>query len=452
MIYQSFHQKYRPQTFAELVGQDAIAQTLTHAIVTSRIAPAYLFCGSRGTGKTSSARILSKSLNCLASNAPTLYPCGICEACRTITQGNALDVIEIDAASNTGVENVRNLIERAQFAPVQLRMKVFVLDEAHMLSTSATSALLKTLEEPPERVVFILATTEPHNLLPTIISRCQRYDFRRIKIEPMLKHLQAIVLQESIEITDPALRLIAQLSQGSLRDAETLLEQLTLFGTTITAEQVWESIGAVADEQLIDIVQSLLLPGSSSIETVLIQLNQLFDNGHEPIAIVQGLLRVMKDLQIAQSLPHRSDFVSITLEAWEQLTKMGAINVARLAEVRSQLRNAESQLYQTNQPSLYLECLILDLLANNTSASVRLLNAQPSSLNLDEIWQQTLRKLSTNQRPVFRQARLVQCTPNEAIVRFQLESLLTLAKTYQPTIEQALSQVLGYRVSVQLCV
>ena len=240
MTYQSFHQKYRPQTFAELVGQDAIAQTLTHAIQQSRIASAYLFCGSRGTGKTSSARILAKSLNCLQFKHPTPNPCGVCEACQTIAQGNALDVIEIDTASNTGVENVRSLIERAQFAPIQLRMKIFVLDEAHMLSTSATSALLKTLEEPPERVVFILATTEPHNLLPTIVSRCQRYDFRRIKIEPMIKHLAAIANQEQLTVSNSTLHLIARFSQGGLRDAETLLEQLGVLGQPITAEQVWE--------------------------------------------------------------------------------------------------------------------------------------------------------------------------------------------------------------------
>jgi DNA polymerase III subunit gamma/tau len=264
MTYQSFHQKYRPQTFAELVGQDAIAQTLTHALKQDRIAPAYLFCGSRGTGKTSSARILSKSLNCLQFSSPTCTPCGICEACQTIAQGNALDVIEIDAASNTGVENVRSLIERAQFAPVQLRTKVFVLDEAHMLSTSATNALLKTLEEPPERVVFILATTEPHNLLSTIVSRCQRYDFRRIKIEPMVKHLAAIAHQENLVVDDVALHLIAQLSQGGLRDAETLLEQLSILGEPITAAQVWKSVGAVPEQQLTDLVEELLSPEESS--------------------------------------------------------------------------------------------------------------------------------------------------------------------------------------------
>lgn len=449
MTYQSFHQKYRPQTFAELIGQDTIAQTLTHAIEQSRIAPAYLFCGSRGTGKTSSARILSKSLNCLQSDHPTPNPCGVCEACQTIAQGNALDVIEIDAASNTGVENVRNLIERAQFAPVQLRMKIFVLDEAHMLSTSATSALLKTLEEPPERVVFILATTEPHSLLPTIVSRCQRYDFRRIKLEPMVDHLSAIAVQEQLSVSDSTLHLIARLSQGGLRDAETLLEQLSILGAPITTEQVWESVGAVPDEQLIELVESLLFPKNSSIETLLIEIQQLFDHGQEPIAIVQGVLRLLKDLQIAQTLPHCSDLATMQPETWQHLTQMKPIDGNRLAQVRSHLRQAEVQLSQTSQPTLYLECLMLDLIT--MTASVALEQAD-TSLDLIATWQNTLNQLSLNHRPVFRQAQLVQCTSNGATIRFRAASFLNLAKNYQSSIEQALSQVLGYQVSVRLCI
>jgi DNA polymerase III subunit gamma/tau len=174
MAYEPLHHKYRPQTFADLVGQEAIATTLSNAMKTQRIAPAYLLTGARGTGKTSTARIMAKSLNCLSFDAPTAKPCGKCELCVGITRGNALDITEIDAASNTGVDNIRDLIERSQFAPVQARYKVYAIDECHMLSTAAFNALLKTLEEPPVRVVFILATTDPQRVLPTIISRCQR--------------------------------------------------------------------------------------------------------------------------------------------------------------------------------------------------------------------------------------------------------------------------------------
>ncbi|NEZ54825.1 DNA polymerase III subunit gamma/tau, partial [Adonisia turfae] len=226
MAYEPLHHKYRPQTFAQLVGQGAIATTLSNALQQNRIAPAYLFCGPRGTGKTSSARILAKSLNCLSSEVPTSAPCGQCQVCREITVGASLDIVEIDAASNTGVDNIRELIERAQFAPVQCRHKLYVLDEVHMLSTAAFNALLKTLEEPPPHVVFVLATTDPQRVLPTIISRCQRFDFRRIPLDAMVQHLDYIAQQEAIAIAPDALQLVAQLSQGGLRDAESLLDQL----------------------------------------------------------------------------------------------------------------------------------------------------------------------------------------------------------------------------------
>ncbi|NJO19112.1 MAG: DNA polymerase III subunit gamma/tau, partial [Spirulinaceae cyanobacterium RM2_2_10] len=225
MPYHPLHHKYRPQTFAQLVGQAAIAATLTNAIASRRIAPAYLFTGPRGTGKTSSARILAKSLNCQRSEAPTAEPCGQCESCRAIANGSSLDVIEIDAASNTGVDNIRDLIERAQFAPVSSRYKVYVIDECHMLSTAAFNALLKTIEEPPPRVVFVLATTDPQRVLPTIISRCQRFDYRRIPLAAMVAHLRAIAQQESINIDPTALTLVAQIANGGLRDAESLLDQ-----------------------------------------------------------------------------------------------------------------------------------------------------------------------------------------------------------------------------------
>ncbi|MEO0852970.1 MAG: DNA polymerase III subunit gamma/tau, partial [Cyanobacteria bacterium J06648_11] len=184
MAYEPLHHKYRPQRFAEVVGQTAVVQALSNAIRSDRIAPAYLFCGPRGTGKTSSARILAKSLNC--ETGTTVDPCNECQSCISITAGSSLDTIEIDAASNTGVDNIRELIERSQFAPASSRFKVYVLDEVHMLSTAAFNALLKTLEEPPPHVIFVLATTDPQRVLPTVISRCQRFDFRRIPLEAMV--------------------------------------------------------------------------------------------------------------------------------------------------------------------------------------------------------------------------------------------------------------------------
>ncbi|HJN33594.1 MAG TPA: DNA polymerase III subunit gamma/tau, partial [Prochlorococcus sp.] len=255
--YQPLHHKYRPQRFDALVGQDAIAATLSHALRTSRIAPAYLFSGPRGTGKTSSARILARSLNCLNSTEPTPEPCGNCELCKSIAAGTALDVIEIDAASNTGVDNIRELIERSRFAPVQARWKVYVVDECHMLSTAAFNALLKTLEEPPPRVVFVLATTDPQRVLPTILSRCQRFDFRRIPLEALEKHLEMIATREAIAIEPEALHVVAQRAQGGLRDAESLLDQLSLLPGPIKAEAVWELMGAVPEQELLKLAAAL---------------------------------------------------------------------------------------------------------------------------------------------------------------------------------------------------
>ncbi|MDJ0559726.1 MAG: DNA polymerase III subunit gamma/tau, partial [Microcystis sp. M53599_WE4] len=286
MTYEPLHHKYRPQTFADLVGQSAIATTLSNALISERIAPAYLFTGPRGTGKTSSARILAKSLNCLSSDHPTPIPCGKCSVCQAIANGSALDVIEIDAASNTGVDNIREIIERSQFAPVQCRYKVYVIDECHMLSTAAFNALLKTLEEPPDRVIFVLATTDPQRVLPTIISRCQRFDYRRIALDAMVAHLQKIAQIEAIDINLEALTLVAQIANGGLRDAESLLDQLSLLAGTITAERVWDLVGAVPERDLLTLLKVI---HSNIPDQVIEQCRHLMNRGKEPLIVLQNL-------------------------------------------------------------------------------------------------------------------------------------------------------------------
>lgn len=368
MAYEPLHHKYRPQTFAQLVGQDAIATTLSNALRQHRIAPAYLFSGPRGTGKTSSARILAKSLNCISHDRPTPDPCGVCETCCSITNGSALDFIEIDAASNTGVDNIRELIERAQFAPAQCRYKVYVIDECHMLSTAAFNALLKTLEEPPSNVVFVLATTDPQRVLPTIISRCQRFDYRRIPLEPMLAHLRRIATQEEIEINDEALRLVAQISQGGLRDAQSLLDQLSLLAPPIEAEAVWDLVGAVPERDLLALVRAILGDDGTA---VLDQVRKLMDRGREPLIVLQNLAGFYRDLLIAKTAGGRQDLVAITPPTWADMqTLVQTIDAQLLLLGQQHLRSAEVQVKNTTQPRLWLEVTLLGLLPSTLAGQV----------------------------------------------------------------------------------
>lgn len=365
MTYEPLHHKYRPQTFADLVGQEAIATTLTNAIRQEKIAPAYLFTGSRGTGKTSSARILAKSLNCLKTNKPVPDPCGVCEVCKGITKGSTLDVIEIDAASNTGVDNIREIIERAQFSPVQCRYKVYVIDEVHMLSNAAFNALLKTLEEPPNRVVFVLATTDPQRVLPTIISRCQRFDFRRIPLDAMVKHLRKIADIENINITDEAITLVAQFSQGGLRDAESLLDQLSLLAGQVTVERVWDLVGAVPERDLMELLRAI---ASCNAEGVLEKARNLMDRGREPLIVLQNFAGLYRDLLIAKTAPNRSDMVALTTPTWSALCEIAKdMEIAIILFWQKHLKDSEVQIKNTTQPRLWLEVTLLGLLSEVSS-------------------------------------------------------------------------------------
>jgi DNA polymerase-3 subunit gamma/tau len=411
MSYEPLHHKYRPQIFADLVGQEAIATTLTNAIVNHKIAPAYLFTGSRGTGKTSSARIFAKSLNCLRSETPTPTPCGECEVCRSIARSTALDVIEIDAASNTGVDNIRDLIERAQFAPVQCRYKVYAIDECHMLSTAAFNALLKTLEEPPARVVFVLATTDPQRVLPTIVSRCQRFDYRRIPMEAMVSHLGRIAIKEKIDITKEAITLIGQLSNGGLRDAQSLLDQLSLFSGKITPEKVWDLVGAVGEEDLLILLKSIR---TKNLELVLQQCRNLLDRGREPLIILQNLANFYLNLSIAKTSPSRHDLVALTESSWQQLcVEANFWQLDRILQGQQHLKDSEAQIKNTTQPRLWLEITVLGLL-NSTSevtdeigreivptATVKSISKPPQSFSEDKhsifTSQQPQRELTTSE-------------------------------------------------------
>ncbi|AKG53589.1 DNA polymerase III subunits gamma and tau [Dehalogenimonas sp. WBC-2] len=264
MSCQVYYRKWRPQTLGEVVGQAPITTTLLSALRQRRMAQAYLFCGPRGTGKTSTGRILAKAVNCL-TNEGLGEPCNTCDMCRAITEGRAMDIIEIDAASNTGVEDIRELKERANYSPAEARYKVYIIDEVHMLSTSASNALLKTLEEPPPQVIFVLATTELHKILPTIMSRCQRFDFRRLSTTDIAAKLSEIALAEGVDIDADGVALLARASGGSLRDAENLLQQIaTVNLSNITLRQVQSGLGLTGDDRSNRLINHLIAKDASA--------------------------------------------------------------------------------------------------------------------------------------------------------------------------------------------
>jgi DNA polymerase-3 subunit gamma/tau len=483
--YEPLHHKYRPQTFGQLVGQDAIATTLTNAIRNGRIVPAYLFTGPRGTGKTSSARILAKSLNCLSVAQPTDQPCGSCEVCRGITNGSTLDVIEIDAASNTGVDNIRELIERAQFAPVQCRYKVYVIDECHMLSVAAFNALLKTLEEPPERVVFVLATTDPQRVLPTIISRCQRFDFRRIPLEAMVKHLQLIADKEQIDINLEAVQMVAQIAQGGLRDAESLLDQLSLLSGEIMVERVWDFVGAVPEQDLLTLLNAI---ASQDGTAILDQTRTLLNRGREPLMVLQNLAEFYRDLLIAKTAPQRSDLVKLTQPTWKQLCELAQHwDIHWILAGIQHLQKSEVQVKNTTQPRLWLEVTVLGLLPSTVQPQPTAITAAPPpppapeplpeaptpaveaqsprtpeidlpqastplAADLNNIWQQVLPQVKPfGTQEMFRQhGRLLSFDANSACVGIRSQPLLKMAQDKVSNLEVAFQQVFSHPVKVRL--
>ena len=376
--HQPFHLKYRPNNLDELVGQDLISITLKQALTSKRIAPAYLFSGPRGTGKTSSARIFAKSLNCLSFTEPNCKPCNKCELCKNIIQGIALDIIEIDAASNTGVENIREIIERAKFSPTQARWKVYVIDECHMLSTAASNALLKTIEEPPERVIFILATTNPERVLKTIHSRCQKFDFKRIKTEDIYKHLLSIASKEEIQYEDSAIRLIAKRSNGGMRDAQSTLDQLSLLPEGITKSNVENFLGEVSASKLIDLINSLIEKDTFSM---LKSCSKLYDDGYEPFAILEGILNITRDL-LLNITDDYSELFYTSSEFQSELKQISnKISKERIISWHSNLKNIEYQIKNSNQPRLWLEIHLSSLLAINNTETYQAINIPKKDLN-----------------------------------------------------------------------
>ena len=325
--YIPLYRKYRPQKLEEIVGQAHIKKALANAISMGRISHAYLFTGPRGTGKTSTARIFAKSLNC--KDGPTITPCGECENCRDITNSVPMDVIEIDAASNRKVEDAQNILEKVMYAPVNSRYKIYIIDEVHMLSNTAFNALLKTLEEPPKNVIFILATTEVHKVLDTIKSRCQRFDFKRITTDDIVKHLRYISDCEKINITDEALFTIAKNSAGGMRDSIALLDQLSILDgeNAISTDDINNLLGRISFDVLRELAQNIV---NSNAQGAIEVLENIYNSGNEPSQILENLLGYFKNLLIVKNCKPEIIF---------ELTQL---NEAQIKELKTQGENLET--------------------------------------------------------------------------------------------------------------
>lgn len=367
--YIPLYRKYRPQKLEEVVGQEHIKKALKNAIELNKISHAYLFTGPRGTGKTSTARIFAKSLNC--KEGPTINPCGVCENCIDITNSTPMDVIEIDAASNRKVEDAQNILEKVMYAPVSSRYKIYIIDEVHMLSTTAFNALLKTLEEPPKNVIFILATTEVHKVLDTIKSRCQRFDFKRITTDDIVKHLRYIADNEKINITDDALFTIAKNSAGGMRDSIALLDQLSVLDgdEAISTDDINNLLGRLSFDTLNSLADKIV---NSKPKEAIEELENIYNSGNEPVQILTNLMDYLKNLLIVKNCRKEIAF---------ELTQA---NDAQIKSLSGQAENVEThqivflidkcaeyikELKLTNNPRLWLEVAIIDLanLTENTS-------------------------------------------------------------------------------------
>jgi DNA polymerase-3 subunit gamma/tau len=353
--YQVFARKYRPQTFDDIIGQAHVTRTLKNAVEQNRLAHAYLFVGPRGIGKTSTARILAKALNCV--KGPTVTPCGICDSCREIAGGNSLDVLEIDGASNNGVEQVRELRENVRYAPAKGRYKIYIIDEVHMLTSQAFNALLKTLEEPPAHVKFIFATTEPHKVLPTILSRCQRFDLHRIPAKLIAQHLQSIAKKEKFSLEPSAAQAIARGADGGLRDAESMLDQLVSFcGDPISEADVLKVFGFTSEQTVASFTEKILRGETSE---ALALLEEQAAAGKEMMKLMSDLIAHLRDLLVFKVKPD-----ALAEEAAPELqsslgAEAGLIETDRLLELIEQFAAAEGRMKWAPNKKLHFEVAVI---------------------------------------------------------------------------------------------
>jgi len=455
VTYQTLYRKWRPQTFQEVVGQEHIRRTLEGAVRSGRIAHAYLFCGPRGTGKTSMARILAKAVNCAAE--PERRPCGECPSCQSIAQGSAIDLIEIDAASHTGVDNIRELREKVGFAPNEARYKVYVIDEVHMLSTSAFNAFLKTLEEPPPHAIFILATTDPQKVPPTVLSRCQRFDFHRIPTAEIAAHLERVSRAEGLEVEEEAQKLIARRSTGSLRDAVSMLDQLVAYrGQKILASHVRSILGLAPSGAVAELAGHI---AAGRVGEGLTLIGRVIGEGVNPQEFCRQVVDYLRGLVLV-----KCGLDEELLEVGEEaLSEMRDIAVRlSLEEAAKVLRRFEEASVRTgfsgSQSQLPLELALVEAALANAGgeAKVGLPALEPEEKagleRVQEVWPQVLEVLENPLlRALLKTSRPLAVEDRSIVIGFRYPFHLERieAANGKAQLEQVLSQLLGASYTVR---
>ena len=491
MSYIVLARKYRPQSFSEVYAQDHVTKILQSAIASKRIAHAYLFSGPRGVGKTSLARIMAKSLNC--EQGPTTQPCNQCTNCVEITSGVSPDVIEIDGASNTGVDDIRELQRELMYAPSGAKYKIYIIDEVHMLSKNAFNALLKTLEEPPDNVIFIFATTEPHKVLPTIISRCQRYDFKRIPVDAIVARLKDLCLQEGIKMDEESMYLIARKADGGLRDALSLMDQTISYCVDdITIEQVRQIFGMIPNQVYHDFMQMIKAHDSQNL---IIQLHNIFEEGTDLQEFIANMLEYLRVVLLSKLGIKIKDISPEEMPLFEEIAQSFSQN--DLLYIMSQLMQTKTDIRLSNNPYLLIEAMMIKLsrldeineiseliaslkstgfspsavaspMANRPAAKP--MEAQPERCtkakeqpeitklefneeSLRENWEaliSRMKKISLGTGLAFKEAELIRSDVNSISLKLQTQNKVDTFNNNMEQIEETLKDVFGKPIRINL--